>query len=102
MNGIQNPELNNIAVFMPKDMAYKNEAVENPQARIWILESKNKKNVKNYRKKREELEMLILNVIYCVAPLTCSNLDERKKMSIEDVVKNITIFQVMIKQTSLF
>ena len=41
-----------------------------------------------YRKEMEELGMVIPNVIYCVALLTCSNLEESTKMSIENVAKN--------------
>ena len=43
--------------------------------------------MKKYGKEMWKLGMVIPNAIYCVAILTCSNLDETAKMNIESVVK---------------
>ena len=92
MNGNQNPEINNIAVFMPKDMAYKNEAAENPQARRWILKSKHEKWKELQKKKRGTWNVNSERHILC-GPIDVFQ-PKRKK-------KGFTIFRLMIKQTSL-
>ena len=44
--------------------------------------------MKMYRKDMEDLGMIIVDVIFCVALLKCSNTDESSRMNIESVAKN--------------